>query len=529
MNIKKIVFVHLTTISCIISSQAQDTIYSQAQIESVTIFNKNPFLEGEEVSGGSQIYMESMVNLKKGMNTVVFRNLPFFEGFQIASDPAVEIISKAKHESALINEKEKSKEIEVLEKKTYEVEKEIDKSKSSISIFSSEREMILSNKSFSANNQSNLVESMRKLGDFYRQRIEEIDLKRYEANKKLDELTKELKKISEQIVAVKADKGETSFELIALVSSPVAGKAKFNISINEPRSSWEASYEVKVKDVKSPLDLHYMASIKQGTKVDWKNVKVSLSSDQPKKGNSCPELKKWSLDLYGESRSEDNFNTDAYTITETNDETETFRESISSFNYPLPQLMNIPGNGEALNIEMTNYQIPAIYEYQCVPKFDKDVFLKAKITDWGKYKLIYGKADLYFEGIYAGDVEIDNSKASDTLSFSLGRDKGILVERNRVEEYTRKTFLGGKQLENVGWEINILNNKKTDISLIVKDQLPISTRKEIEVEAKEISGAELDKQTGILQWKIQLKPGESKKLLLKYQVSYPKGKMIIIN
>jgi hypothetical protein len=508
---------------------AQDTIYSKPVIKEVTIFNENLCLDWEG-SVGSQMKFEAVLSLNKGMNTLVFKNLPYYEGFQLNSDKDLQIISTAKRTNTTIDEKEKSKEIEALEKKSAEKEKEIDISKSFISIYTSEKEMILSNKTVTTSNQNDMVESIRQLADYYRQRIGEIDAKLFELNKKLEGQTKELEKISEQISSVKADRGETSYELVALVSSPMAGKATFNISLNEPTSSWQASYEIKVKDVNSPLELHYLASIKQGTGIDWKNVKVTLSSDQPRTGNNCPEIEKWGLDFFEKGHKlQLMFDSDEETEKEIKNETEAFSESITSFNYQLPQLMNIPCNSEPFTIEMTNYQIPAIYEYECVPKLDKDVFIKAKITDWGKYKLIFGKAGLYFEGIYAGDVYIDNGRLSDTLSLSLGRDRGIIVERNQIEEFTKKTFLSGKQVENIGWEINILNNKKTDISLVVKDQIPISTRKEIEVEAQEISGAELDKKTGILQWKIQLKPAESKKLLLQYRVGYPKDKKIISN
>ncbi len=76
--------------------------------------------------------------------------------------------------------------------------------------------------------------------------------------------------------------------------------------------------------------------------------------------------------------------------------------------------------------------------------------------------------------------------------------------------------------------IDIKNRKSQVVNLIVQDQLPISTNNDITVEKQEISKAQLDETNGILIWKISLQPNEQKKLVLKYQVKYPKNKPINI-
>jgi hypothetical protein len=62
----------------------------------------------------------------------------------------------------------------------------------------------------------------------------------------------------------------------------------------------------------------------------------------------------------------------------------------------------------------------------------------------------------------------------------------------------------------------------------VEDQVPVSQNSSIEVEMQELSGAELDKLSGKATWKMNLKPGDDKKLELKYLVKYPKNQSVII-
>jgi len=58
---------------------------------------------------------------------------------------------------------------------------------------------------------------------------------------------------------------------------------------------------------------------------------------------------------------------------------------------------------------------------------------------------------------------------------------------------------------------------------LLEDQLPISSDGEIEVAMLEISGAELEKNTGKLSWNIKLAPGESKTITLGYSIKTPKS------
>ncbi len=56
---------------------------------------------------------------------------------------------------------------------------------------------------------------------------------------------------------------------------------------------------------------------------------------------------------------------------------------------------------------------------------------------------------------------------------------------------------------------------------MLKDQYPISTNKDIEVELIDISGANNNTELGLLNWLTELAPGESKKYRVSYSVKIP--------
>ena len=125
--------------------------------------------------------------------------------------------------------------------------------------------------------------------------------------------------------------------------------------------------------------------------------------------------------------------------------------------------------------------------------------------------------------MYAGKTYIDPLQTTDTLSLSMGRDKKISVERVKVIEKSGSKFLSSKKEQTFTYDIIVRNNKKETAQITVKDQYPISTLVNLEVELLESSSAEVNKETGMLQWQMKLKPGETKKVRLSYRVRHPKN------
>ena len=100
------------------------------------------------------------------------------------------------------------------------------------------------------------------------------------------------------------------------------------------------------------------------------------------------------------------------------------------------------------------------------------------------------------------------------------------MKRTLVKELTKSKVKGENKSETFTYEINIRNNKKQPIEVLLKDQYPLSKVKEVEITLDENGNAEVDKETGFLTWKVKLEPGENKKYGFSYTVKYPKDKVI---
>ncbi|MES2485584.1 MAG: DUF4139 domain-containing protein, partial [Bacteroidota bacterium] len=161
-----------------------------------------------------------------------------------------------------------------------------------------------------------------------------------------------------------------------------------------------------------------------------------------------------------------------------------------------------------------------------VPKLEKEAFLLAELSDYSKYNLLKGEANIIFDGMYIGKTFINPNQTTDTLNLSMGRDRKVSVTREKIVDKSGTKFLSASKEQTFTYEVTVRNNKKDAIEITVKDQYPLSSDKEIEIELLQSDKAKVNAETGILTWQMKLAPGETKKVRISYRVKYPKDKVI---
>jgi hypothetical protein len=190
---------------------------------------------------------------------------------------------------------------------------------------------------------------------------------------------------------------------------------------------------------------------------------------------------------------------------------------------------SVPDDGKNYTVDINNYELTALYEYYSVPKLDQSAYLTTKVIDWQDLNLLPGEANLFFEGTYLGNSFLDVASAGDTLNISLGKDKGVIVKRTLLKEYSSRKFLGSNRTDTRNYEISVRNNKQQPIKITIEDQLPISTSKEIDVDKLSYKGGKLDDETNKVTWSIELESKKENKVQLGYAVKYPKDKTLLLD
>jgi hypothetical protein len=113
----------------------------------------------------------------------------------------------------------------------------------------------------------------------------------------------------------------------------------------------------------------------------------------------------------------------------------------------------------------------------------------------------------------------------DTLFVSISRNEKVDIKRTIMGN--TKKIAGTKVVEFRSYKIEFKNPKKVNLKLKVQDLIPTSKDGQVELEILESSDAEIDFTKGRLLWNFRLKPNEKKRLEVKYNVTYPKNRIIL--
>lgn len=183
----------------------------------------------------------------------------------------------------------------------------------------------------------------------------------------------------------------------------------------------------------------------------------------------------------------------------------------------------VKADGEELAISLQTFTVPVSYRYLAIPKLDEDAFLEAQLLGWDTLGLISGEMKLFVEGSYVGTSNLDAETVTDTLSLSMGRDPNVVLKRTTIPEQVRKTFMSGKRVKTMAYKIDVRNNKKVPITIIIKDQFPLSPNETITIKRGDAQSAKVDAETGEIVWELTLKPGEQISRTFSFEVTYPKN------
>jgi len=115
-----------------------------------------------------------------------------------------------------------------------------------------------------------------------------------------------------------------------------------------------------------------------------------------------------------------------------------------------------------------------------------------------------------------------------------GKDTLFVVISNNEKIDIKRTIMGNtkkivdkKILEFRYYKIEFKNPKMVVLRMSVQDLIPTSKDGQVELEILESSDAEIDFTHGRLAWSFRLKPKEKKILEVKYNVTYPKNRIIL--
>jgi hypothetical protein len=610
----------------VIAQQVKRTTI-ETKMEQVTVFTK-----------GAQVKRTGKQSIQTGKQEIVFTGISTDiekQSVQVKADGKLIILS-VRVQRDYLKEQEVREEIKQLQDKLQILNDKINITGKTLDVFKQEETMLIKNQQIAGSTVTLKPEELRQSLDFQRQRLTEVLKQQIQLQKDIEELQKERTKINQQLNEMNRKFDLSTNEIVLLADVKETATVPFEITYLVQKAGWYPTYNIRVKDVTSNLQLEMNANVYQTSGENWNNIKLVLSTGNPNENNSKPLINPWfisytnaqvrnymkqwtiggndqllmgrvtdnngapvtgaSVNIKGTTQGTTtdangfyrlNSSAAAQTLLISSVGFEQFEfisnkgfanvalkpivnelqevvvvgygsselagsvsgvqvrgnssmkketksiplQVVTTFQpittqYEIQEIATVNNDGKINTISINEKSIEAYYEYYTAPKLDEAAYLTAKLINWQELNLIPGETNLFYEGTFLGKSYLDLSTDSDTLSLSLGVDKGITVKRTLLKDFSNKKFLGSNRTDTRQYEIVVRNNKNVPVNIIVEDQFPISTLKEIEVDDLKYEGAKLNDETKVITWSYAIDPKQSRKMEMKYSVKYPKEKKL---
>ena len=516
-----------------------------AGIQSWAVDTKSVIKEVTIYQNGAKIVREAYVNMSSGNSEVVFTDLTSSlkqNSVQVELDGNAILLSATSRINYL-KEKEKSRQVKILQDSLQLIDNQLKILAGEKSVYAGEEKLINENNKLGSEQTGVQVTELKLLSDFYRTRLMDIMKKVISIEKEEQDLKNTKIRIQRQLNDLNALQNKPVGEIVLNLAANSTVRVKVRVSYLTSNAGWYPVYDIRSESTVKPIKLIYKANVYQSTGYEWNDVKMSISTRNPEADQNRPILNPWFIDfyqpvqqvlreyksarapaaamnIYQEAVEEDAGAPEPvrYVVTESS--------GMMATEYAIENKQSIPSDSKEHMVAVKEFEVDAKYTYHSVPKLSDGVFLLARIADFGSLSLLPGKANLFNEGMYVGQSDINPFTTADTMMISLGRDEKISIKRTVLKDLTAKRTIGTNIKETKGFELLIKNNKNIPVDLEVLDNIPISKNKEIEVNLDNEGGGSLIKEYGRLLWRIQLKSGESRKINYSFSVKYPKDKTI---
>lgn len=360
-------------------------------------------------------------------------------------------------------------------------------------------------------------------------------------NDEIADISRQMRKLEKELKEAKRRESQPYANVV--LEAPQTAEYPFELHYHISNAGWMPVYEIHT-DTESPVLMKSRARITQNTGEDWKDMTVSLLTSTPTDG-ALPELYPVYLSFRQSFqtavRAKGMMGMNAMADTAVGDtmelsmpmaamsRMETEEAEISSeetmTEYVLPGKKQIPSGSSGTMADLQSFEVPAEYELIAVPRKDVHAYLAAKVKTANLPADFRGNAGIYLNGVYAGEMYITPDLTKEDLRIPLGKAEGIQVSRTEKKKKTSEALLKNQRTTEYVYELKLTNNRSSDITLRVQDQIPTSQEKTIIVDIKNTDQAEKD-DSGILTWLISLGAKQTKVLNLSYNISWPKDKTL---
>jgi len=377
---------------------------------------------------------------------------------------------------------------------------------------------------------SEVIEAVRRGGSDAFGRIQKVQVQKREIDKQIRALERDLARLKS---------GAKDVRMIAVgVSAERPGEVRVSYQMNG--AGWRPTYRAGLDSAGSKVSLERQGAISQTTGEDWTNVRLKLSTGQPRLSPQGTEPRPWKLSWYSPgvgALSELSYSrkaaAPAQAMRQMADEpkAEAPIEVQTTFatEFEVPGAVNLPSDGRKLTVSLAKLSLPAKMRLRVVPRLDAAAIVTAE-AERPEGVWLAGDIQLYRDGNYVGATSW-NPQTSAALVLAFGRDSLVRVKVDRAKDRNGSGGIIGQRNEREVSDLYTLtSHHKTPVELLVLESSPVSTNDQIKVEAKfdpKPTDENWEERQGVVAWARSIAPNQTLKFSVGYAISYPRDGAVV--
>src|SRR5438034_360930 len=322
------------------------------------------------------------------------------------------------------------------------------------------------------------------------------------------------------------------------VSAERPGEVRVSYQMNG--AGWRPTYRAGLDSAGSKVLLERQGAISQTTGEDWTNVRLKLSTGQPRLSPQGTEPRPWKLSWYSPgdgALSELPYSRKAAAPAQATRQladapkAEAPIEVQTTFatEFEVPGAVNLPSDGRKLTVSLAKLSLPAKMRLRVVPRLDAAAVVTAE-AERPEGVWLAGDIQLYRAGNYVGATSW-NPQASASLVLPFGRDSLVRVKVDRAKDRSGSGGLIARRNEREVSDLFTLTSfHKAPVELLVLEASPVSTNDQIKVEAKfdpKPTEENWEERQGVVAWARSIAPNQTLKFSVGYAISYPKDGAVV--
>lgn len=386
---------------------------------------------------------------------------------------------------------------------------------------------------------------------------------------KIRDTNREIARVQGELNAQRTDQ-RSSYSVTVPLESSEATKLKIELSYQVPNATWMPIYDARLEtEGQGDLKLLQFGSVQQTTGEDWDGIALALSTAQPQRGTSLPDLQPQWVDAYEYSRNRGatlgfdgggpqklgNIVQNTAPSSMTFEAADLFKqegaaapmappppvERKAAFamaqvdtggfvsEYKIPGPSKVLSDGTETKLMVGGFDLDSRLEVHIKPQLSTEAYLVAKSKLKGEAPILPGQVNLFRDGAYIGQSTLPLLRPGEEQQLYFGVDDQVAVKRKTLKDEKKEAGIISRDniLErNYVTEIQNLHAQKVDV--VIKETVPAPRNEKVRVEiSKEATTPGYTEDTanikGMTVWQFPVASKEKKELKLGWTLTWPSG------